>query len=57
MGSSLKETGMGQAKRRDPIPYTTRKGNVSIPDRVRALSEVELHAVLATDAKDRPYAS
>jgi hypothetical protein len=50
MGSSLKETEMSQAKRRDPIPYTTRKDNGSIPDRLRALSEVELYAVLATDA-------
>ena len=41
---------MGQAKRRDPIPYTTRKGNGSIPDRLRALSEAELHAMIATDA-------
>ena len=44
-------------KQKEAIPSTTRKGSVSVPDRLRELDRTEDFAVLATADKGIPYAS
>lgn len=44
-------------KQKEAIPSTTKKGSVSVPDRLRELDKREDFAVLATDDKGIPYAS
>ncbi len=44
-------------KQKETIPSTTRKGSVSVPDRLRELDRTEDFAVLATADKGIPYAS
>jgi nitroimidazol reductase NimA-like FMN-containing flavoprotein (pyridoxamine 5'-phosphate oxidase superfamily) len=39
------------------LPDKVQKGTISVPDRLRALDKVQLHAVLATDAAGQPYTS
>jgi len=39
------------------IPITTGKGSVSVPDRMNYLNKTELHAVLATAFRGKPYTS
>jgi uncharacterized pyridoxamine 5'-phosphate oxidase family protein len=39
------------------IPVTTSRGNVSVPHRLKFLNKSERHAVLATTAQSKPYAS
>ncbi len=47
---------MAQNKK-GPIPYSTLKGNISIPERLKVLDRKVLHAVLATEAHGQPYPS
>ena len=39
------------------IPANTKKGSISVPERLDVLNQRERHAVLSTDAKGRPYTS
>jgi nitroimidazol reductase NimA-like FMN-containing flavoprotein (pyridoxamine 5'-phosphate oxidase superfamily) len=43
--------------KKETIPSTTRKGTVSIPERMRALDRNEHFAVLATEDEGHPYVS
>ena len=42
---------------RGKVPVTTRKGTVSVPERLRRLDRTRLHAVLATVSGKGPHAS
>jgi hypothetical protein len=39
------------------IPAKTKRGSVSVPERLDALNQRERHAVLSTDSKGQPYSS
>jgi nitroimidazol reductase NimA-like FMN-containing flavoprotein (pyridoxamine 5'-phosphate oxidase superfamily) len=39
------------------IPAKTKRGSVSVPERLDALNRRERHAVLSTDSKGQPYSS
>ena len=47
----------GKGREMKSVPRKTRKGNVSVPDRLNALNREERQAVLSTDAEGQPYAS
>ena len=51
MGPRRKEA----AKR--SIPHQARRGNVPVPERLRALDRIERQAVLATESEGQPYTS
>lgn len=44
-------------KQQEGIPTITKKGSVSVPERLKAFDKREHFAVLATDDNGRPYAS
>jgi heme iron utilization protein len=39
------------------IPAKTKRGSVSVPERLEVLNQRERHAVLSTDSKGQPYSS
>ena len=43
--------------KKEQVPSKTKKGFVSVPERMKALDETECFAVLATDEGGRPYTS
>jgi nitroimidazol reductase NimA-like FMN-containing flavoprotein (pyridoxamine 5'-phosphate oxidase superfamily) len=45
------------APQKRSIPAKTKRGSISVPERLDALNQRERHAVLSTDAKGRPYTS
>jgi heme iron utilization protein len=47
----------GSMVKKEDIPMKTKKGMVSVPERLKAFDKDERFAVLATDDNGRPYAS